>query len=319
MKDQWTGIVTKATLVIRPRDKNTLVGQVKNAEYARVNQQLPNGYKTAFNPEDLKYQAMPISSKPFEILMKNGAIHYLAFEKNTNNDEANMIKGIVSNLQLDTQAEYLIKCKYNQLPENATLNGVYKTMEPSVAGKCETFYDVSPIPEDQIAANAHWVPLPQLKKDNEHYIEVVKSLNHSNCDHRLGYHFGITAQSAAKPGSNKVNDFMAHSTVTRFVLTGKLQNFTIQSAITTNKVVASPALSDNDKAMVVSRVNLTLESVQPYTGPAPTYPEMIQTSLFYQYNQGQSDDKNQVRNYTSSSSSSSSVSLIFKISQFKVC
>lgn len=295
-----------AKLTVRPRDRNTLQMKLEDAQYARINQQLDQGWDSYIPSKDLSYQPMQMSNKPFEVQLKNGAMRSISLPAKTSNDEANMIKGIVSQLQVDTQAQNLIKCKNNQLPEPNTLNGVYKTMEPSVTGKCETMYDVSPIPEHHVASNPQWVPLPKLKRANDQYIEVVKSTNYSNCDANLGYHFGITAMSNQKPGSNKMGEWLARSNTQRSVLTGTLQNYTIQSSVTVNKVVVSPELFNTQHGMVVSRVNLTLHSVYANSG-AKDLTEMTQTSLYYQYN-NVTENGNQIQPYDSSSSSSSSSS-----------
>lgn len=273
----------KAKLNVRPRDRNTLQMRLDDAQYARINRQLDQGWDSRINPAELNYQPMKISNKPFEVKLKNGAMRSISFPAKTNNDEANMIKGIVSQLQIDTQAQNLIKCKHNQMPEKDNVNGVYKTMEPSVTGKCETSYDISPIPENHVAGHPEWIPLPQLKRQKDQYIEVVKSTNYSNCDDNLGYHFGITQQSNQKPGSNKMGQYLARSNIQRAVLTGTLQNYTIQSSVTVNEVAVSPELFNTQKGMVVSRVNLTLYSVQP-NSEAKNLTEMVHTSLYYQYN-----------------------------------
>jgi Lipoprotein amino terminal region len=206
LKDQWTGVLMRAKLTVRPRDRNTLQMRLDDAEYTRINRQLDQGWDSHISRAELQYQPMKMSNKPFEVQLKNGAMRSISFPERTSNDEANMIKGIVSQLQVDTQAQNLIKCKHNQMPEKNSYNGVFKTMEPSVTGKCETFYDVSPIPEQDIASNPNWVPLPKLKRDGDQYIEVVKTTNYSNCDANLGYHFGITGMSNQKPGSNKMGE-----------------------------------------------------------------------------------------------------------------
>lgn len=119
----------KAQLTVRPRDRNTLQMKLDNAEYAQINRELDQGWDTQIPQSELKYQPMKISNKLFEVQLKNGAMRGISFPAKTSNDEANMIKGIVSQLQVDTQAQYLIKCKHNQLPEPKTYIGVYKVIE----------------------------------------------------------------------------------------------------------------------------------------------------------------------------------------------
>jgi len=291
-------MLMKAKLNVRPRDRNTLQMRLDDAQFARINRQLDQGWDSEISSSELSYQPMKISNKPFEVQLKNGAMRSISFPAKTNNDEANMIKGIVSQLQIDTQAQNLIKCQHNQMPEKSNVNGVYKTMEPTVTGKCETVYDISPIPEHHVARNPEWVPLPKLKREKDQYIEVVKSTNYSNCDDNLGFHYGITQMSNQKPGSNKMGEWLARSNVQRAVLTGTLQNYTIQSSVTVNQVAVSPELFNTQKGMVVSRVNLTLFSVQQNSA-AKNLTDMVQTSLYYQYNNVTANGKLSTRRLTS--------------------
>uniref|UniRef100_A0A1S4HC58 Vitellogenin domain-containing protein n=4 Tax=gambiae species complex TaxID=44542 RepID=A0A1S4HC58_ANOGA len=147
LEDYWTGIVTHGYLVIRPKDHNYVVAYIDRPTYAAFNEYLPRGYRTELSRFNLKWQPMPFSSKPFGIYYNKGAVKGFYVEKTVPNHEVNMLKGWVSQLQLDTQGAYVIKSEFNQFPENNTLTGVYKTMEPSVTGECETLYDVNPVPE----------------------------------------------------------------------------------------------------------------------------------------------------------------------------
>ena len=304
MKDQYAGIMMKARLSVRPRDRDNVVMQLSDAQYAQVNEEMADGWDSDA-PKTLQWKQMPISKKQFYVELKNGAIRGLYFDKEVTNDQANILKGIVSQFQVDTQAQNLIKCRRNQLPDHETHTAAYKTMEPSVHGKCKTMYDISPIPDYQVAANQEWAPMPNLKKDGESFIEVVKSTNLSNCDVNLGYHFGITALSSQHPGSNKMGEWFARSNVQRTILSGHLSNYTIQSSVTINKVVVSPELYNSNKAMVVSRVHVSLIELRDDKNEVPARTDdMVRTSLYYQYNNVAADN-NHVQNYTSDSSSSS--------------
>lgn len=210
MASQWAGVVTKAQLSVRRLNENVLIAKVSHPEIAQINAELPSGWDSHMDEEQLQYQPMTLSSRPFEIRLKNGAIRSLAVEKSLTNEEVNQLKGIVSQLQVDLQAKNLIKCKYNQFPEEGKINAVYKTMEPTVTGECEMLYDISPLADFTIQSRPEWVPMPELK-ENGQFIEVVKTKNYSNCDQRMGYHFGITGMSQWKPNSNQMGEFFSVS------------------------------------------------------------------------------------------------------------
>lgn len=211
LADQYAGIFTRAYLYIRPRNNNTLVGRIREAQFAQFHGELPGGYKAYVSPKNLQYQAMNLPSEPFEIFLKNGAISHLAFDKNhVSNEQANQIKGIVSQLQFDAQAENKIKCRYNEYPKSGIYNAKYKVMEPTVTGETETLYDVSPIPKYILQAHPYLAPYPYLD-DESNYFEVVKTKNYSNADQRMGYHYGFTGTSDFKPGTNQMGYFFTVS------------------------------------------------------------------------------------------------------------
>lgn len=242
--DQWAGIVTRAELIVRPKDSNRLIAKIVHAEYAQLNEILPQGWNTKFHDADahynrgsqaanaaaasekgeihLNYQPQPFYSKPFEIILKNGAIRKLGVDKSMTNDEANQLRGIVSQLQVDTRGQNLIKCKYNNWPQSDadTPTGVYKTMEPSVTGVCEVLYDVSTIPEYLIQSHPEWAPMPNLAESNldghsnarpGRFVQIVKTRNYSNCEQRMGFHHGLSGVNDFKPNTNQMGEFFTVS------------------------------------------------------------------------------------------------------------
>lgn len=211
LADQYAGIFTQGKLYIRPRNKQSLVGRIRDAEYAQFHGELPGGYKTYPGAKNLQYKPMNLPTEPFEIYLKNGAISHLAFDKNrVTNEQANQIKGIVSQLQFDAYAENKINCRYNEYPRQGVYNAKYKVMEPTVTGKVETMYDVSPVPKYFLAAHPYAAPYPYLDEESN-YFEVVKTKNYSNAEQRMGYHYGFTGSSSFKPGTNQMGSFFAVS------------------------------------------------------------------------------------------------------------
>lgn len=207
LADQYTGILTRGYLSIRPKDRNTLIGQIKRAEYATVNDVLPRGYKTQFSAGQLKYQPLPAQdSKPFEIFLKNGgAIKHLAVDKTTSNDEANQIKALASIFQIDVSAQNKQKSSMNHFADDDQVTGVFKVMEPSVTGKCEVVYDISELPRYVVQSRTSWAPMPEMD-DQENLIQVTKTQNFSNCDQLSGYHFGISGMTDADPNTNQMGN-----------------------------------------------------------------------------------------------------------------
>lgn len=272
-------------MTVKPKSEDTLEAKVSKAQYAQIHTKLPDGWKTEIPDHKLDLKQFPISEKVFEIKMRHGVVRDLIVDKDVPNWEVNVLKSIVSQLQVDTQGENLMPSRYNQEPEEDRVNAMFKTMEDSVSGKCEVLYDISNLPEFVVQRRPELVPMPQLRGEGE-AIDIVKTKNYSNCEQRMSHHFGITGSNKWEPSSNDNGKFMSRSSVSRIVITGNLKTFTIQSSVTTNQVVMSPTLHENDKGMVSSRVNLTLAKMGPASsGPwaAPANPEST-GNLVYSFN-----------------------------------
>jgi hypothetical protein len=281
-------MVMKANLVIRPQSEGKLSAQIQDAKYAQVHAHLPEGWRSDIPAGKLNYQQLPVSDKTFEIVIKNGIVRDVIVSKDVHNWEANFIKAIVSNIQLDTQGERVIKSHVNQLPEGEANNAVYKTIEDTISGRYETLYDITPLPEYVLQSQPWLAPMPEMKGEGE-FIEIVKNRNFSR-DGNVGYHYGLGNNVEWEPYSNQMGDFFARSSMSRVIVSGKLQRYTIQSSTTTNKIVLSPTLNSEQNGMVVSHLNLTLAQVQPAQGQ---FPEVQQPhnlgSLVYSYNKPFSD------------------------------
>lgn len=246
LKNQWTGLFTKADLALRRISENTLSGKLYNGEYSEWHDALPEG-PTKYQPDNqLTYQSMKLSAKPFEIRLNNGAVHSLAVSPDMTNVELNQLKSIVSQLQVDIQARNEIKSPRTHLPlnqdnEDNDSQALYSVMEPTVTGKCETIYDISRVPLYMAQAYPEINNKMPLNKDDAVY-EVIKNKNYSNCEQRMGYHFGVSGLNNWKPNTNEMGS-LSKSAVSRVVITGQFEKYTIRSSVTTNRVVkANPGL-----------------------------------------------------------------------------
>lgn len=242
LKNQWSGLFTRADLTIRLKSNNVLIGKVQNGEYAEYNHELTpeqqqHQHQQYEQFEHLNYQQFEdLNTKPFEIRLRNNAIHSIAVDETMTNTQLNQLKGIISQLQVDLAAQNAIPYKYNQLPETNGYNqAVFKVMEPTVTGKCETLYDVAPLPE-HIAQSYPEYNRDYVQQPNEYFYEVTKTRNYSNCDQRLGYHFGISGSNDWQPNTNSMGDLFK-SAVSRIVISGTYDNYIIHSTKTVNRVV----------------------------------------------------------------------------------
>ncbi|KZC03969.1 PREDICTED: vitellogenin-like [Dufourea novaeangliae] len=289
LSDQYTGVLLKALLTVQVKGPNTLAAKVWNGQQARIHKNLPNGWASVISDQMLELRDLPISGKPFEIKIKHGVIRDLIVEKNIPTWEVNMLKSIVSQLQVDTQGDNAIRTRSMQVPNDDQPYGMFLAMEDSVGGKCEVLYDITPLPEHMTHMKPELVPMPKLKGDGQH-IDIMKTKNFSRCDQRMDYHFGITGRTNWEPGSNENGEFLSKSSTSRIIISGNLKAFTIQSSVTTSKLFVSPRFYDEQNGVVVSRMNLTLGDVKKISRPlsAPANPEST-GNLVYVYNNPFSD------------------------------
>ncbi|XP_029035514.2 vitellogenin-like [Osmia bicornis bicornis] len=280
LSKQYTGILMKGLLTVQAKDSNRLTAKLSkpSSQYARIHTDLPEGWESHISDQMLDLRELPISEKPFEIKLKHGVIVDLIVDKDVPTWEVNLLKSIISQLQVDTQGENIIKDVVKdpsiQIPDDNEPYGSFKSMEDTVSGKCEVHYDITPLAEHVIHMKPELVPKPELKGDGLH-IDILKTKNFDRCDQRMNYHFGITAQTNWEPGSNKNGKFLSKSSTSRIVISGNLKRFTIQSTVTTSKMFISPRLYDNQKGSVVNKMNLTLADVKKISNPLtpPSNPE----------------------------------------------
>lgn len=240
MKNQWVGTFTKADLIIHPKSENVLIGKLQNGQQSEWHDALPEG-PTKYVPDNqLSYQPTEINTKPFEIRLNEGAIHSIAVDKDMTNVELNQLKSILSQFQVDIKARNLMNSPRGHLPQNADnednrSQALYKVMEPTVTGKTETFYDISRVPLYMAQAYPEYNSKVQLK-EGEHFYEVYKTKNYTNSEQRMGYHFGVHGMNDWKPNTNLMGS-LTKSAISRIIISGSFDAFTIRSSVTTNRVV----------------------------------------------------------------------------------
>lgn len=238
LKNQWVGLLTKADLTIRPVSKDVLYGKIQNGQYREWHDASPEGSAYQSGNKN-SFQPMDVNTNPFEIRLNQGVIHSIAVDKDMTNVELNQLKSILSQLQVDIEARNFLYSPRSHLPENNynddnDSQALYKVMEPTITGKCESVYDISRVPmylaQTYTESNSN-IP---LQKD-EHFYEIYKTKNYSHCDQRMGYHFGINGLNDWKPNTNVMGS-LTKSSVSRIVISGAFDKYTIRSSVTTNRI-----------------------------------------------------------------------------------
>ncbi|XP_071439237.1 vitellogenin-1-like [Hetaerina americana] len=288
--DKYVGVMSRATLTLQPQSSSAVVARISDAQYSPVQASLPGGWASRIPEKELNYRSLPLSSKPFQIKFKNGVVDGLVVSKDLSNPEVNLIKSVVSQLQVDTRGENEIKWPHGSQAPKRPSESVFRAMEDTVTGECEVMYDISPLPLYATQVTPELVPMPELRGDGRFY-DIVKTKNFSNCDKRVAYHYGFTGLTDWEPADNQMGHFFSRSAVSRIVVSGSLKEYTIQSSVSWNKVVLSPAMYNAQNGMVASRMNVTLVSRRSSSGSPPSVPNPHNVKdLVYDYNDPFSSD-----------------------------
>lgn len=208
LSNQFTGILIKAKLTVQAQSSDRLTAKVSNSQYARIHKELPNGWDSPISDQALELRSLPMSEKPFQIQLKHGVIRDVIVDRDVPTWEVNILKSIISQLQVDSQGENAIESNKIQAPTDDEPYGSFNSMEDSVGGKCLVLYDMTPLPEEVLHMNPQLAPMPHLKDDGQ-LIDITKTKNFDKCDQRMNYHFGISGRNDWEPGSNDNGDFLS--------------------------------------------------------------------------------------------------------------
>ncbi|KAG5880948.1 hypothetical protein JTB14_010379 [Gonioctena quinquepunctata] len=263
--DQYSGILLKADLRIQPKTDGKLYGVISEPKYGQVHSRLAEGWDTPIPNSNVNWKPLSLTSKPFQIVMEDGYITDLIVSKDVSNWEANIIKGIVSQFQLNTQAKHGSSYGSSLRPDEPIYD-VFVCMEDTISGNTETIYEIRPLPEYVLGNREYESRYLDLKGDGD-VIEVIKHKNYTRHVELPSYLYGFGRMAnwwrADKlVAANRLGNFFVRDTTSRAVLTGTLKEYTVQSSVTVNKVFVSPTLTDQKIGSVMSALNVTLESVK---------------------------------------------------------
>ncbi|XP_025073621.1 vitellogenin-2-like [Pogonomyrmex barbatus] len=280
LAQQFSGILINGALIVQVKSPDTLQAIISKTQYAPVHQVLSEGWDSEIT--DLEFRELSLSGKSFEIKLKHGVIRDVLVDRDVPTWEVNLLKSIVSQLQIDTQGENVIASRGTQVPDENQPFGSFRAMEDSVGGKCEVLYDITPLRDDVIFKQPELMPLPNLRGDGYHF-DIIKTKNYTRCEQRMAYHFDIAGKANWKPGSN--DGVLSRSSTSRILISGNLKRFTIQSSVTTDKILITSKIHDTYSGAVYSKVNVTLDHVQKISNIMPASDNSVSTgNLVYIYN-----------------------------------
>lgn len=216
---KYVGITTRAELrlCLAPSDHQQnstvhLVGQLINRKYAKINNDMDNWRQDSVKRTYIPVGPKEACEKPFSMTYRKGQIEKLYVDKSCfKNAELNQLKGVMSQFQVN-----LRNAKKDQQNDDAYTNynsssKVFKTMEPTISGDCETHYKVSWVPAQ--FAKPEWYPVPQSAvEEDSRFMRVTKRKNYDNCKRRVGFNYESNANNNqmddnGSPLGNKIGDY----------------------------------------------------------------------------------------------------------------
>ncbi|XP_077269198.1 vitellogenin-1-like [Temnothorax americanus] len=281
LANQFSGVYIKGGFTIQVKSSDTLQAVVSHTQYAPVHKVIPEGWNDA-EVNNLKLQKLSMSEKPFEIKLKNGVIQDVLVDQDVPTWEVNLLKSIVSQLQIDIRGENAIGGRGTQEPDDNQPFGTFKVMEDSVGGKCEVVYDIMPLSLNALLKTPELVPFPNLR-NGEILIDITKTKNYTRCEQRMAYRSGIVGKVNWGPESN--DGLLSRLSTSRIIISGNLTRFTIQSSVTTNNIFVSSKIQDTYSGAVFVTVNLTLNRMSEISNLMPVSNNLVSTgNLVYTYN-----------------------------------
>ncbi|KAJ2940977.1 hypothetical protein O0L34_g13103 [Tuta absoluta] len=250
-----TGNAFRANLLVRVKTPGVLLARLQNPRNAHLHHEISDWHML---PEDLKYENVKALEMPFEIRVSGGRVLSINLPKTMSIQHENVIKGLLSTLQVDLSTHRVERNPKNFYDQEA-YQGQFVKMETDVTGDCDTLYTVAPgsspfyrLLIDRLVESK----LTNFAKESD-FVTISKSRDYGHCHHRIGYHFGVPEFAEWTGVADRVHkeQFINRAANTK-ILTGK--QGTIYGAETHNAIYVHPYVSGEQKAEVLSTVKMSL-------------------------------------------------------------
>lgn len=217
---KYVGIATRAELrfCLAPTDPQHnatvhLVGQMINRKYAKINNELENWRQDSVKRTYNGVGPQEACEKPFSLVYKHGKIAAMYVDKTCfRNSDLNQLKGVVSQFQVNLRNAKEDELNRNTYTAYNSSSKVFKTMEATVSGECETHYKVSWVPAQ--FANSEWYPVPEspVEEADARFMRVTKRKNYDNCKRRVGFNYNGNGdndeqEDNGNPLGNQIGDY----------------------------------------------------------------------------------------------------------------
>ncbi|XP_011879089.1 PREDICTED: uncharacterized protein LOC105568228 [Vollenhovia emeryi] len=260
---QYTGLHIQGILEIDVKSPETLKASLLDFEYAHIRKILLDNPEIQIAKGMLTHRLLRTSGKQFEIKIKHGLIRDLLVDPDVPTWEVNIIKSIVSQLQLDTQGENANNRKSTQFPINRNSSVAYECVEDSVNGMCTVLYAIEPLVENYHVFSPDRVPKPHLRGTGRYY-KVEKVKTNDRCSRRQAYHYDFNDPLLQRnPG--RQSELIDHLSMSQAIISGDLKCFTIQSTMMKSTITITNKRGDPALGTVHSilRLHLTKKEKLP--------------------------------------------------------
>jgi hypothetical protein len=151
MNNQYSGLRLVGKIIVQADSDSTLKVRVEDPKLRVYNDELEldDDYLAVGSggEGDLSRDMEKWLETPFKVYHKGGLVEKMEFEKDEPEFIVNIKKGLMSKLQLDfSKSKSDESLNQNQIQRGQTNLPVFKTMEGSVIGECETTYTINKMP-----------------------------------------------------------------------------------------------------------------------------------------------------------------------------
>jgi len=258
-----TGGSIKGRLVIEPVEESTLNVALLNTKAKQFNEDVMEKYSEVDPGQEVRIQDQEHLEKPWQIKILSGKVESVAIGKEEPLWIVNFKRALAAQIQfqLDEASGVFQKDEYNNYYAE---NTVYHTLEGAPTGECQTWYHISPLPQEAVEAQPDLLPVPELCENFPVY-EIIKNRDMDSCrilpifqyNSNQGYDCDITN------GAGCENDF-SHTDITRIIgCTHSQGHFIVQRIHSYDKYVQKPFSYETEATEGLTIQYFNLKSATP--------------------------------------------------------
>lgn len=277
----------------------TLNGEISLTEVGRI---IGNGGSKSGAKEILPEEFRRHLEEPMLVHLKRGLVENFYVSKEEPVAVTNIKRSLLVQLQLDISASQRSPIETNKvdLGIGAQLSGdvsYFTVNEESLHGKCETVYNIYPLPQataleleqkwEEEEKKAQLEPSFEGKAicQGKEYFEIIKTRNLDHCVFSPAAQHFIGGHASADVTKSHIGNLMAHMSSSTTYICGHLSDFNVRKLVVDDAMVANPVgYNTEERLKTTTRVMLELLKKQEMSAkleiPAQTRRE---GSLVYTY------------------------------------